>query len=144
MKQRERHRLKTIGKTVTPYTRIPDSKLIELRAAHDFLSNCYAIYTNSRCEVHCFPCATEIGAVMQVNIRRHGDLEELTWRELQDIKNEVFGSHTQAVEVFPEASEEWNPLAKVRVLWIMPTGWRLPFGLSMQTAWGKGFHEKGL
>lgn len=136
MDSRQRHRLKTVGKKITPLVRLDEKKLAQAKKEHKFLENCSAIYSNSRVEVQLFPCKSDIGATMQCNVRRHGDIDELTWRELQRIKTELFGEQAVAVEVFPAAEQEWKPTVEVRVLWILPTTWTIPFGLHLSTAWG--------
>lgn len=55
-------------------------------------------------------------------IQRH-DNEPIPnhWRELQDIKNELFGRHVTAIEFYPAESELMD-VANIYWLWILPEG----------------------
>lgn len=106
----------------------------EMREKYPHLRHCSAIYTNSRYEVQTFHVPTSIGGVWQMTAMRHGNLERITWEELQRIKNELFTPEAMAVEIYPAIKDEWNGL--VRVLWILPTTYSLPFGIHMPGAWG--------
>ena len=110
----------------------------DLRRQYPFLEHCEAIWMNNRYEVQQYNCTSAIGGIVQLNIRRHFDVEEITWGELQRIKNELFGEQVCGVEMFPPEAVKWNPESNVRVLWLMPTsGWSLPFGLHLPTSWGR-------
>jgi hypothetical protein len=50
------------------------------------------------------------------------------WAAKQRIKDELFGKDRVAVEVFPPADELVDS-ANMYHLWVMPTSYRLPFGL---------------
>jgi hypothetical protein len=114
---------------------VPDDKL---RAEHPHLRNCTSIWANNRFECQAFPCNSSIGGVWQINILRHGDLEAIEWGELQRIVHELYGPEIVAVEVYPSIDSEWKGQTKhLRVLWILPSTWPLPFGLHLPTAFGK-------
>lgn len=135
MKQRERHRLKTIGKTFGDWKLVTptEDQLREL----PLLENAHAIYVNNRYEVVMFACESPgIGGIMQCNIRRHGDLMEPTWADCQRVKNELFGPEGVAIEIYPKQNQEWKTAACVKVIWVMPTNWVSPVGLEMPNAWG--------
>lgn len=55
-------------------------------------------------------------------------LSGLTWASKQRIKNELIGAQRMAVEVFPPASELVDQ-ADAYHLWVLPDGFRLPFGV---------------
>jgi hypothetical protein len=74
--------------------------------------------------------------VLQATIGRHGDLEPITWDELQRIKNELLGKESTAIEFFPSEYHLVNQ-ANLRHLWVLPTEFALPFGLHLPTAFGK-------
>lgn len=127
--------LKAYARTKTPFTftEVTD----DMRAKHQHLKFCRAIYSNSRIEVNLFACKTSIGGVMQCTMVRHGDLQPLSWGEIQDSLHEIFGPDIVAVEIYPSIADEWKPKTDVRVLWILPDTWTLPFGLHLPNSWGQ-------
>lgn len=108
-----------------------------MRTDYPQLEHAYAIYANSRYEVQMFNAPSAIGGIMQMVVSRHGNIEDITWEELQRIKVELFGPECEAVEVYPGIADEWAGVKHIRVLWILPTTWRIPFGLHVPGAWGK-------
>ena len=52
-------------------------------------------------------------------------LDGITWDELQDIKNKVFGEEAWAFEVFPAESELIN-LKNIRHLWLVKNPDNMP------------------
>ena len=131
---RQRQALKAAARRRTPFER--KEVTAEMREKFPFLRHCEAIFVNSRFEVQTYPCETSIGGVMQLNIRRHGDLSDPSYQELMRIKSELFGSDSVAIEVYPREENNWNVNARVRVLWIMPATYDLPVGLEKKNAWG--------
>jgi hypothetical protein len=109
----------------------------EMRQQYPHLAHCRAIYSNSRMEVQLFACESPIGGVMQTTLIRHGDIEKLSWQEIQDSLHEIFGPDAVAVEVYPAIVNEWQTKTGLRVLWVLPGTWELPFGLHLPNAWGK-------
>jgi hypothetical protein len=101
------------------------------------LKGCSSILANSRFEVQLFNCASDIGGVVQMVVRRHGDIAKIEWDELQRIKNEIFGEEYSAVEFFPPKELEWHINREIRVLWVLPQSWVPPFGFHLSSAWGK-------
>lgn len=72
---------------------------------------------------------TEWGVVEHVAISRmSGDKKDLPWAVKQQIKNELFGRQSLAIEVFP-AHKHLIDATDVYHLWVMPKGFMLPFGL---------------
>lgn len=67
---------------------------------------------------------TEWGKVTHVTITSY---QQPTWSEKQMIKNELFGSESMAIEVFPKESELVD-LADMYHLWVLHEQ-RLPFGI---------------
>ena len=136
MARKNRERAKTIGRTAGDWQeRTITPELIE---QFPQLRNCKNIWFNNRVEVQSYECRSPIGGIVQLMIRRHYDLEELSWSELQKIKRELFGD-VLAVEMFPQSQVAWNTETKMRVLWIMPLDYEAPFGLHRPEAWGN--HE---
>ena len=115
----------------------PVEVTLEMRGDYPLLKNVHSIYVNSRFEVQLFAVESSIGGVMQVGICRHGDIEPATWEEMQRIKTELFGPDAVAVEVYPSLVNEWKTKTGVRVLWVLPSTYTLPFGLEKIGAWGK-------
>lgn len=127
--------LKAYARTHTPFEQVEITPAMR----HDFpnLEHCSSIWANSRYEVQLFTVNTAIGGVNQMVVSRHGNIEDMTWEELQRIKIELFGPEAVAVEVYPGIAEEWRGVKHIRVLWILPTTWPLPFGLHLPGSWGK-------
>ncbi len=109
----------------------------QMRQEHPHLMHCSHIWANQRYEVQAFICTTGIGGVWQCNLIRHGDLERISWEEIQRIIHDLFGPEVVAVEVYPAIVDEWQSKANLRVVWILPSTWPLPFGLHLASAWGK-------
>jgi len=131
---RLRTKLKSVARHWTPWESVPITE--EMRTDHPHLAHCKEILANSRFEVQLFHCASNIGGVVQMNVSRHGDLEKISWEELQRIKKEIFGNTVVAIEIYPAKLSEWTIAREVRVLWIMPSSYQLPVGLHLPNAWG--------
>lgn len=73
-------------------------------------------------------CNTALGIVGHASIvtAMRG---ELSWNEKQRVKDELFGPHCTAIEIFPTA-DHLVDAAMVFHLWILPPGFELPFGLA--------------
>ena len=81
-------------------------------------------------ETYVVMIATEpasIGPVDHLMIRRHDGQQIRSWSDLQRIKDELGYADRSAVEIFPPASELVDH-APLYHLWVMPDGFRLPFG----------------
>jgi len=78
--------------------------------------------------------STEWGVVDHLWISRHDGRAIRSWLELQAIKDHVSGVERVAVEVFPARSELVDH-ANMYHLWVLPAGFRLPFGLRNQGGW---------
>lgn len=134
-KVRQRTLMKAVARNWTPFVSMPVTD--ELKAKFPFLAHCSEIRSNSRFEAHLFNCDSTIGGVVQMNVRRHGDIAPITWDDLQRVKTEIFGPEATAVEVYPPPALEWGSRIPVRVLWVLPTTWEIPFGLHRAGAWGQ-------
>lgn len=108
-----------------------------MREKWPHLTHCSVIRSNNRFEVQFFQCNTSIGGVWQLGIVRHGDIEGCTWSEIQRIVHELFSPEVTAVEVYPPVEHEWHSRVNLRVIWVLPMTWELPFGLHKMGAWGK-------
>ena len=127
--------LKAYAKHWTPFQQVEITA--QMRDEYVLLKNCHAIYSNSRFEVQLFAIETPIGGVMQATFHRHGDIEQASWEDLQRSVHELFGPEAVAIEIFPSMESEWHTKSGVRVLWILPSTWRLPFGLEFDNSWGR-------
>lgn len=109
----------------------------DMKLAFPHREYCTNIFANNRYQVEVFPFPCPgIGGIQQLCVSRHYDLEEISWDELQRIVHELFGESVTAVEIFPARHVEWKIQSKVRVLWVLPTTYTLPFGLHFVEAWG--------
>lgn len=74
---------------------------------------------------------TEWGVVEHVTIKRtDGGLwsGDIPWAVKQEIKEELFGVRSTAIEVFP-AKKNLVDVVDVYHLWVLPKDFRLPFGI---------------
>lgn len=72
---------------------------------------------------------TEVGVVEHVTITRMGvNKGDIPWAEKQRIKNELFGEHSIAIEVYPD-ERNLVDVCDVYHLWILPKGSKIPFGI---------------
>lgn len=85
-------------------------------------------YRNAVYSVQVYRHDTEWGVVDHLMVRRHDDTPVRSWADMQRIKNEVAGAGRTAIEVFPPDAELVDQ-ANMYHLWILPEGFRLPFGL---------------
>ena len=70
---------------------------------------------------------TPIGTVEHLAIERIGG-GDIPWAVKQEIKDELFGSRSVAIEVFP-AKKNLVDVADVYHLWVLPKDYQLPFGI---------------
>lgn len=70
---------------------------------------------------------TSWGEVEHAAIRNHAS-SDIPWAAKQRIKNELFGEERVAVEVFPPEPELVDD-ANMYHMWVLPVGYKLPFGL---------------
>lgn len=73
---------------------------------------------------------TAIGVVEHVTIQRMGlnNKGDIPWAVKQEIKNELFGSQSVAIEVFP-AKKHLVDVCDIYHLWILPKNFKMPFGI---------------
>ncbi len=71
---------------------------------------------------------TEFGIVEHVTIQRMGVGGDVPWAVKQEIKNELFGAQSVAIEVFP-AKKHLVDVMDVYHLWVMPKRFEMPFGI---------------
>ena len=108
----------------------------QMRQENTLLMHCKGIWANNRYEVISYAVETPIGGVWQLSIIRHGDLEPISWGEIQRIVHELYGAEVTAVELYPPLEAEWKTHANPRQIWVMPMTWERPFGLDRPGAWG--------
>ena len=76
---------------------------------------------------------TKWGPVEHVTISRidgfnYGGSGDIPWAVKQEIKDELFGKKCTAIEVFPERRNLVD-VCDVYHLWVLPTDFKLPFGI---------------
>lgn len=72
-------------------------------------------------------------SVIKAMVQRHDDKPIPNhWRELQTIKNQIFGKVSTAVEFYPPESELVD-MANIYWLWILPPNWQLTTDLKSIT-----------
>jgi hypothetical protein len=91
---------------------------------------------NNVYSVQLYRHTTDWGEVMQLLVREHNQSADIPWRDLQRIKNELVGHDWIAIEVFP-TQEDLIDQANCFHLWVLPYGFKLPFGLHMK-GWAGG------
>jgi len=89
--------------------------------------NLQTAYLNDFYSVQVYHVETDWGQVTHAIVREHEEREP-PWRDLQRIKNELFGSERVAVQVYPRVTEVVDQ-ANLYHLWLLPVGMSLPFGL---------------
>jgi len=62
-----------------------------------------------------------------LSIRRFDKNAARDWRHLQWVKNEICGPEREAVEIFPAESRLMDAANQYH-LWVLPAGYRIPFG----------------
>ena len=87
-------------------------------------------YVNNFVSVQVCPVQTDWGKVQRLGIRRHDEKPNLTWKEKQRIKNELFGDELIALEVFPKQSELIDQ-ANMIWLWVLPADFDLPLSINI-------------
>jgi hypothetical protein len=127
--------IKAAAREWTPFEQVEITD--KMREAYPLLKGCTYLYKNSRYEVQIFSIETPIGGVNQATIIRHGDVATISWEEIQRIIHELFGDDVTAVEIFPALKHEWKTKIGLRVLWVLPEGYELPFGLHVKGAFGR-------
>ena len=76
---------------------------------------------------------SEWGEIILLMVRRNDEAPVRSWSDMQRIKNEIVGTERVAVEVYPAESDLVDQ-ANMYHLWVLPEGFKLPFGLHMTTA----------
>lgn len=72
---------------------------------------------------------TPMGVVEHVCIGRMGPIKgDIPWAVKQEIKNELFGRQSVAIEVFP-AEKNLIDVMDLYHLWVLPKGTTMPFGI---------------
>ena len=71
---------------------------------------------------------TDWGVVEHVTVHRMVKAGDIPWSVKQEIKNELFGERTTAIEVYPDVRNLVD-VCDVYHLWILPEGFKLPFGI---------------
>jgi len=133
--RKQRNQVKALGRFWGDWTAVDVTE--EMKVSNPLLRFASNVFTNNRYQVDVFPFACPgIGGIQQLCVTRHMDVEEITWDELQRIKAELFGDDVTAIEQFPAEHLSWKIQRKVRVLWILPRDYVLPFGLHFEEAWG--------
>jgi hypothetical protein len=134
--QRMKGAIKAAARSWSPFTTIPITD--EMKNQHPHLRTAYAVYANSRYQAECFNCASDIGGVVQVVVRRHlPGMDPIPWDDLQRVVHDIYGANVCAVEVYPPLDMSWGINREVRVLWVLPEGYVPPFGFHLPTAWGR-------
>lgn len=85
------------------------------------------VVKNTWCVMLCRPIVTPWGIVTHAAIRTASETE-LSWKEKQRIKDDVFGAGNLAVEIMPPKDQIVDG-ANMWHIWIFPEGVGLPFGL---------------
>lgn len=89
-------------------------------------------WKNNLYVVQCYERHTDWGLVVIAMIRSNDGVSEPRWATKQRIKNELFGPDAVAFEVFP-GEEDLVDAANMYHLWVMPTGFVVPFSLAGAT-----------
>ena len=85
------------------------------------------VYSNKKYSVMIRTVVTDWGPVEHAAIRNVSGTD-ISWKEKQRIKNELFGGEYAAIEVFPKESELVDE-ANMYHIWVLPKSMALPFGI---------------
>lgn len=110
-----------------PRTYKGDSEL-EHMGARGYLRGVTETWSNGWYAVMARPVETTWGTVTHVMVTNLPGTTVRDWPDLMRIKNELFGDHRTAVEVFPPRNEVVDQ-ADMTHLWILPPEMTLPFTL---------------
>lgn len=125
MNRAERRRLARQETPSGVWQRKPSPK--ELGIGSGWFGELDQAFTNGKYAVMVRTIDTEWGKVDHACIRNTGSTD-IPWREKQKIKNELFGKERVAIEVFPAESYLVDQ-ANMYHIWILPAGFKLPFGI---------------
>jgi hypothetical protein len=130
--QRLKHRMKTVAREWTAWQEMPITD--EIRESVPHMEHASKLWANSRFEIVGYECPTTLGGVWQLLLIRHGHIEPILFDDCLRVKNELFGVDSLAVEIYPRGADRSS---KTRLLWILPQGASLPYGLDVPGAWGE-------
>lgn len=85
-------------------------------------------YQNSLYSVQLHRKSSEWGEIVLLMVRRNDEAPVRSWPDMQRIKNEIVGPERVAVEVYPDQADVVDQ-ANMYHLWVLPKGFKLPFGL---------------
>lgn len=71
---------------------------------------------------------TEWGPVEHLTIQRMRGKGDIPWAVKQEIKEELFGIRSTAIEVYP-AKKNLVDVCDIYHIWVLPKDFRLPFGI---------------
>lgn len=113
-------------------------KLLPMKAAHEKLGLYNGTWSqqmdrywesNDGYNVSSRQIRTSFGVVEHVTIGRMGpEKGDIPWAVKQEIKNELFGRQSVAIEVFP-AEKNLIDVMDLYHLWVLPKGCTMPFGI---------------
>lgn len=114
-------------------------KMLPMKAAHEQLGLYQGTWSgeldrywesNDGYNVSSRQIRTAIGVVEHVTIQRMGinNKGDIPWAVKQEIKNELFGSQSVAIEVFP-AKKHLVDVCDIYHLWVLPKNYKMPFGI---------------
>jgi hypothetical protein len=90
--------------------------------------NLETVLTDGEYFVEVFQVEARWGKSIRLAVQR-GDKESVrSWRILQDIKNDLAGRDSVAIEIYPREIEV-SDIANIYHLWVLPDGVELPIGL---------------
>lgn len=112
------------GHQIIGWSKHPSPK--ELKQGAGWFSELDRVYRRNDGQAVCMmrDLQTDLGKVTHLTITSH---EQPNWMEKQQIKNDLFGKESVAVEVFPKESELVDN-ANMYHLWILHDK-QLPFGI---------------
>lgn len=110
-----------------PWTAFERGPLPDIRV-YPALDKVISTWKNNHFSVVVFQHVTAWGLVEQLQVQRHDGAPIRSWSDMQRIKDELAGPERVAVEVYP-AADEVHDAANAYHLWVLPSGFRLPFSL---------------
>ena len=102
----------------------------EFENAKVYINDIYQVLYYDEKMVDNMGCSSETfkEQIRYLSIKRHDKEAVKDWRDFQDIKNQLCGEDSEAVELFPSETRLVDTANQYH-LWVFPKGYILPFGM---------------
>jgi hypothetical protein len=120
---RAKSQRKQIARNLAKYTWLPMIPVARGEKGVNWPAWCTRVYWNNRFTAMVDDSArTTRGPAIKVYVEAHACGRDVFWKDLQRIKNEIFGPQALAVQYYPRESELVD-VVNVYWLFVYPDGW---------------------